>query len=239
MLTITIGGQAGAGAHEIGAEVSRKLGLPLIRTMAIRKLARRLDASVDAVVRKELAFGSKRIRFANALEYGLYRSAMYGWDPHLAVDFGFWSDSNTNSTKRYLPDQISTDEYRDAFYAISDDLRGIGDSVVVKRGGCLSLTDDPGVVHVGIFAPREKREQRLSQRLRVGASEAAKLVKRFDNDRRAWFSKLADTEPEDRSLYDIVLDLDHSISDFEVAENLVRESIEIKYGGEAQPAVAI
>ena len=71
MLTITIGGQAGAGGHEIGAEVSKKLGLPLVRTLAIRKLARRLDASVDAVVRKELAFGSKRIRIANALEYGL------------------------------------------------------------------------------------------------------------------------------------------------------------------------
>lgn len=239
MLTITIGGQAGAGAHEIGAEVSRKLGLPLVRTMAIRKLARRLDASVDAVVRKELAFGSRRIRFANALEYGLYRSAMYGWDPHLAVDFGFWSDSNTDSTKRYLPDQISTDEYRDAFYAISDDLRSIGGSVVVKRGGCLNLTGSPGVVHVGIFAPLEKREQRLAQRLRVGAGEAAKLVKRFDNDRRAWFSKLADTEPEDRSLYDIVLDIDHSISDSEIAENLVRESTQIKYGDGAQSAVAL
>ena len=236
MLTITIGGQAGAGGHEIGAEVSRKLGLPLIRTLAIRKLARRLDASVDAVVRKELAFGSKRIRFANALEYGLYRSAMYGWDPHLAVDFGFWSDSDPS--KRYLPDQISTDEYRDAFYAISDDLRGLGDSVVVKRGGCLSLTDTPGVVHVGIFAPRHQRERRLAKRLRIGAGEAAKLVRRFDNDRRAWFSKLADTEPEDRNLYDIVLDVDHEISDSEIADTVVRESIQIKYGDEAQPAVA-
>ena len=183
MLTITIGGQVGAGGHEIGAEVSRKLGLPLIRTLAIRKLARRLDASVDAIVRKELAFGSERIRFANALEYSLYRSAMYGWDPHLAVDFGFWSD--TNSSKRYLPDQISTDEYRDAFYAISDDLRSLGDSVVVKRGGCLSLTDSPGVVHVGIFAPREQRDRRLANRLRIGIGEASKLVRRFDNDRRA------------------------------------------------------
>jgi hypothetical protein len=89
MLTVTIVGQAGAGAHEIGAEVSRKLGVPMIRTLAIHKLARKLDASVDAVVRKELAFGSKRIRFANVLEYGLYRSAMFGWDPHLAVDLGF------------------------------------------------------------------------------------------------------------------------------------------------------
>ena len=36
---------------------------------------------------------------------------------------------------------------------------------------------------------------------------------RFDNDRRAWFSKLADTEPEDHNLYDIVLDVDHSAAD--------------------------
>jgi len=236
MLTITIGGQAGAGGHEIGAEVSKKLGLPLVRTLAIRKLARRLDASVDAVVRKELAFGSKRIRFANALEYGLYRSAMYGWDPHLSVDFGFWSKSD--SKKRYLPDQISTNEYRDAFYATSDDLRSMGDTVVVKRGGVLSLTDTPGVVHVGIFAPRDQRERRLSRRMKVGIGEAAKMVRRFDNDRRAWFSNLAGAEPEDRSLYDIVLDVDHGTTDSEIAEKVVRESIQIKYGNEAHPAAS-
>ncbi len=236
MLTITIGGQAGAGGHEIGAEVSKKLGLPLVRTLAIRKLARRLDASVDAVVRKELAFGSRRVRFANALEYGLYRSSMYGWDPHLASDFGFWTKSD--SKKRYLPDQISTDEYRDAFYATSEDLRSLGDSVVVKRAGCLSLTDTPGVVHVGIFAPRDQRERRLSRRLKVGMGEAAKLVRRFDNDRRAWFAKLADTEPEDRSLYDIVLDVDHVISDSDIAEKVIRESIQVKYGDEAHPVPA-
>ena len=233
MLTITIGGQAGAGGHEIGAAVSRKLGLPLVRTLAIRKLARRLNASVDAVVRKELAFGSRRIRFANALEYGLYRSAMYGWNPHLAVDFGFWND--TESSKRFLPGQISTDEYRAAFYAVGDDLRGLGNSIVVKRGGCLNMTDTPGVVHVGIFAPREHRERRIARRLRVGASEAAKLVERFDNDRRAWFSKLANTEPEDRSLYDVVLDVGDDSSDSDIADSLVREAIQVNYGNAFQP----
>jgi len=236
MLTITIGGQAGAGGHEIGAVVSRKLGLPLVRTLAIRKLARRLNASVDAVVRKELAFGSRRIRLANALEYGLYRSAMYGWDPHLAVDLGFWNDAGPS--KRYLPDQISTDEYRDAFYATGDDLRSLGDTIVVKRGGCLSLTDMPGVVHVGMFAPREHRERRMARRLRVGASEAAKFVKRFDNDRRAWFASLSGADPEDRSLYDIVLDIDDYSSDSEIADKLIHEAIQVKYGGEAHPAPA-
>ena len=38
-------------------------------------------------------------------------------------------------------------------------------------------------------------------------------MRRFDNDRRAWFSKLAGTEPEHRNLYDIVLDVDHSAAD--------------------------
>lgn len=237
MLTITIGGQAGAGGHEIGAAVSRKLGLPLVRTLAIRKLARRLNASVDAVVRKELAFGSGRIRFGNALEYGLYRSAIYGWDPHLAVDFGFWDE--TGSSKRFLPGQISTSEYRDAFYAVGDDLRSLGHTVVVKRGGCLSMTNFPGIVHVGIFAPREHRERRIAHRLRVGAGEAAKLVNRFDNDRRAWFAKLADTEPEDRGLYDIVLDVGDGLTDSEIADRIVSEAIQIKYGEAFQPVAAI
>ncbi len=236
MLTITIGGQTGAGSHEIGAVVSKKLGVPLVRTLAIRKLARRLNASVDAVVRKELAFGSRRIRIANALEYGLYRSAMYGWDPHLAVDFGFWNDAERS--KRFLPNQIGTKEYRDAFYATAEDLRSLGNTILVERGGCLSMTDAPGVVHVGIFAPRAHREKRVARRLRVGSSEAAKLVTRLDSDRRAWFSNLADTEPEDRNLYDIVLDLDDTSSDSDIADKIVREAIQVKYGNEFQPVTA-
>jgi len=163
---------------------------------------------------------------------------MYRWDPNLAVDFGFWSAND--SSKRYLPDQISTGEYRDAFYAISDDLRSLGDSIVVKRSGCLSLIDSPGVVHVGIFAPREQRDRRLANRLRIGIGEASKLVRRFYNDRRGWFASLADTEPEDRSLYDIVLDVDHqTMPDSEIVNQIVRESIQVKYGDEAHPAVAL
>ena len=158
---------------------------------------------------------------------------MYGWDPHLAVDFGFWND--VESSKRLLPDQISTDEYRDAFYAVADDLRSLGGSIVVKRGGCLNMTETPGVVHVGIFAPREHRERRLARRLRVGASEAAKLVKRFDNDRRAWFKSLAGAEPEDRSLYDIVLDVGDDSSDSDIADKLVREAVQVNYGKAFQP----
>jgi cytidylate kinase len=114
----------------------------------------------------------------------------------------------------------------------------MGDSVVVKRGGCLSMINSPGVVHVGIFAPRDLRERRLARRFRVGIGEAGKLVRRFDNDRRAWFEKLADTEPENRDLYDIVLDVDHTTSDSDIADKLVRESIQVKYGDEAHPAMA-
>jgi cytidylate kinase len=74
--------------------------------------------------------------------------------------------------------------------------------------------------------------------LQVGAGEAARLVRRFDNDRRAWFSKLAGTEPEDRNLYDIVLDVDHAKSDSDIADSIVRESIQVKYGDEAHPVGA-
>ena len=91
---------------------------------------------------------------------------------------------------------------------------------------------------MGIFAPLDQRERRLSRRMKVGIKEASKLVRRFDNDRRAWFGKLADTDPEDRNLYDIVLDVDHGTSDSEIADKIVRESIQVKYGAEAHPMPA-
>jgi hypothetical protein len=52
------------------------------------------------------------------------------------------------------------------------------------------------------------------------------------------FSKLTDTEPEDHDLYDLALDVSHEVSDSEIANTVVRESIKIKYGDEAHPAVA-
>jgi len=65
MLALTIGGQAGAGGPEIGQLLARSLPARYIQHLAVRRLARRLSATVESVSRKELSFASRRTRVAD------------------------------------------------------------------------------------------------------------------------------------------------------------------------------
>ena len=80
MLAFTIGGQAGAGAPEIGRKVARELGGRYVEHMALRRLARELGATAEAVTRKELGFCSRKDRFLAALELLFSRIGWYGGD---------------------------------------------------------------------------------------------------------------------------------------------------------------
>ena len=67
MMAVTLGGQAGAGGIEIGPLVARRIDGKYVQKQAIRRVARQLNATVEAVVRKELAFQSRWKRAGHQL----------------------------------------------------------------------------------------------------------------------------------------------------------------------------
>ncbi len=230
MLAFTIGGQAGAGAPEIGRQVAAELGGRYVEHMALRRLARELGATAEAVTRKELGFCSRKDRFLAALELLFSRIGWYGAD--FAADgypaVQYMLDKPDVKT---LPAEISDDEYLAGVYETAHSFIAEGnDLILVKRAGCLTLRDKPGVVHLGLFSPWASRVRRMSQRLGVGILDAEDIVRGLENARAGWFTKISGADPSDPDLYTLRFDTGDKMSDEQVAQRAVSSALEMRFG---------
>lgn len=207
MYAVTIGGQAGAGAPEVGDRVSKALGASYVELLALRRLARRLGATARAVTKKELAFASRKDRFIQKLEVVFAHYGWYGADFSMGVPpYSAFSDDRGPNVKE-LPGEISDKEYITGIYDVADQfVADDKDLVLVKRAGCLTL-DHPAAFHVGLFAPMDFRAARVARRLKIGVAEAEEIVTGLERARSAWFARIADADPMDRKLYSEVFDL--------------------------------
>ncbi len=223
MIALTLGGQPGAGAPEIGSKLAKNFGYRYVEHLALRRLARRLDATAEAVTKKELSFGSRRDRFLQTLELLFSRIGWYGADAAIgdAPPPEYWTQMLDG--KKRLSAEIGTKEYIDAIHDTADDFANEGSLLLVKRAGCVTLQDRPEIMHVGLFAPRSMRVARVSQRLSIGTGEAEDVVTGLEHARTAWFNKIGNADPQDPSLYDLTFQLDHNQGDDQVFGQLVSE----------------
>lgn len=234
MLALTIGGQAGAGGPEIGQLLARSLPARYIQHLAVRRLARRLSATVEAVSRKELSFSSRRTRVADLLELLIERLGRYGSDP---VGFpGLPLYAQAPPSLRMHPAEIADDDYVKAVYDTAAQFAQEGGLVLVKRAGAITLRRFPEIIHVGLFASRHARTMRMSRRLGVGYLDANAAVSALDAARRAWYEKLGGADPADPAIYDVKFHTDFGEEDGDVARRIIDEALDMRFG---MPASAL
>ena len=233
MLAFTIGGQAGAGAPEIGRKVARELGGRYVEHMALRRLARELGATAEAVTRKELGFCSRKDRFLAALELLFSRVGWYGAD-FAADGYPAVPYMLDRPDVKMLPAEISDKEYVAGVYRTAHSFINEGnDLILVKRAGCITLKDQPGVVHLGLFSPWASRVNRMANRLGVGVSDAEDIVLGLEKARAGWFTKISGTDPSDPDLYTLRFKTGDNVSDEQVAQRAVSSALEMRYGSAA------
>ena len=233
MLAFTIGGQAGAGAPEIGRKVARELGGRYVEHMALRRLARELGATAEAVTRKELGFCSRKDRFLAALELLFSRIGWYGAD-FAADGYPAVPYMLDKPDVKMLPAEISDKEYVAGVYRTAHSFINEGnDLILVKRAGCITLKDQPGVVHLGLFSPWASRVNRMANRLGVGVSDAEDIVLGLEKARAGWFTKISGTDPSDPDLYTLRFKTGDNVSDEQVAQRAVSSALEMRYGSAA------
>ena len=233
MLAFTIGGQAGAGAPEIGRKVARELGGRYVEHMALRRLARELGATAEAVTRKELGFCSRKDRFLAALELLFSRIGWYGGD-FAADGYAAVPYMLDRPDVKMLPAEISDKEYLEGVYRTAHSFIAEGnDLILVKRAGCLTLRDKPGVVHLGLFSPWASRVNRMANRLGVGVSDAEDIVRGLEKARAGWFTKISGADPADPDLYTLRFETGDNVSDEQVAQRAVSSALEMRYGSAA------
>lgn len=207
MPVVTVSGQAGSGAREVGQFAARLLGIDYVDQHLLVEAARRCGVPVGAMAERDERCASFRERLAAFLRGFLERSAAAGGEP-LAGTGGLevlLSRTYAEMAAEREEPELSENLYFQTMSAIIQELGGRGNIVIVGRGSQMILHDRPDVLHVLCIAPLEVRVQRFAQREGLEREEAARRVAENDRGRAAYHRRFWKVDPDDPSLYDLTL----------------------------------
>jgi cytidylate kinase len=188
MSLLTIRGQLGSGAPEVGKQVADVLHANYVDREIIAEVATRLHRQEKDVIAKEMPPCSLLGRIAEALE----RAAPFG--------VGFEG--------AYLPAweiPLNDTRYLQALKSVVRELARSHSLVIHGRGGQFILADHPQAFHVQVVAPLEVRVKRVMQDLKLDLEKAKQEIARFDNSSRQFVKRYFQAELEDPVYYDLVI----------------------------------
>ena len=209
MSLVTIHGQLGSGASEIGRQIADRLQANYVDREIIAEVAARLHREEREVVAKEMPPGSFLGRIAEA--------------PGTSCALG------DGMAGAYLPvGEIPLDNtrYLQALEFVVRELVRSQPLVILGRGSQFILKDYPGILHVLAVTPLEVRVERVMQDRRLD-QEAAKLeILRYDNSLREFFKRYFKAEPEDPVHYGLVINTGRF--SFQAAASIVVDALSFK-----------
>ena len=220
MTVITIDGQIGAGAPEVGRKVADTLEIDYYDRLLLSGIARKVGATVAAVEEKERRihkWGDRLRIIADRAMNSLAMTAAAG-DPYfggIMIDaMPLTWDESTNGPKT-AAHELSGKEVARATSEHIREIASLGDAVIVHRAGCVELLDQPDTLRVGLFASTRDRVWRVMTRegfLRPDDAEAA--IRERERSQIAYFKNYHDAHPHDESIYD--LSVTTSMSDMDL-----------------------
>ena len=205
MSVVTIRGQLGSGASEVGRQIADRLHVDYVDREIIAKVAERLRWSKQGVMQKEIPRGSLLMRIADALG----RAA-----PFEGVGLPVW--------------EIPLDDihYLQGLESVIKDLAKSGAIVIRGRGSQFILRDHPEAFHVLLVAPLEVRVKRVMENRKLDEESAKKEIARFDNARREFSKRYFHAELEYPVHYDLVINTQYF--SFEAAASIVVDALRFK-----------
>ncbi len=209
MSIVTIDGQIGAGAPEVGRKVADALKVDYYDRLLLAGIARRVGATVAAVEAKEQRMHRWGDRFRDIAERAMNSLALSAsaGDPYfgsfLSEALPLTWDESADGPKT-TPHSVRS---KDLARATSEHIHEIadgGDAVIVHRAGCVELSDHPETFHVGLFAPMRDRIWRVMTREGfMRPEEAEEAIRDREKSQVAYFQNYHSVHPHDESLYDI------------------------------------
>ena len=212
MCVVTIRGQLGSGAPEIGRLIADGLHADYADREIIAKVAELLNAHEENVIAKEMPAGSLLGRIAGTLERGYQVGGGYGVDNAYAG--------------AYLPTwEISLDDtrYLAGLESVIKGLVGGGSIVIRGRGSQFILKGYPGAIHVLTVAPLDVRVRRTMDSQRLDEGIAKKEIARTDSSSREFIRRYFQADPESPLNYDLVLNTEHLT--FDEAASIVLSAV--------------
>jgi cytidylate kinase len=209
MTVVTIRGQLGSGAPEVGKQVADRLHADYVDREIIAEVAARLQRQEQEVIAKEMPPSSLLGRIAEAL------GSSYGFGEGFAG--------------AYLPmSQMPLDDtrYLQALESVVRELARRQPLVILGRGSHFILKDYPAALHVLVVAPLEVRVNRLMQQRNLDRVAAKLEIDHSDKSLREFIKRYFDAELEDPVHYDLVVNTDHFT--FPAAASIVVDALALK-----------
>ncbi|NQW18065.1 MAG: cytidylate kinase-like family protein [Chloroflexi bacterium] len=229
MSVITIDGQIGAGAPEVGRKVAEALRVDYYDRLLLAGIARRVGATVAAVEAKEHRMHNWGDRFREIAERAMNSLALSAsaGDPYFG---SFLSESlpltwdESADGPRTTPHSIRASALAKATSEHIHEVAEGGDAVIVHRAGCVELQDHPETLHVGLFAPMRDRIWRVMTREGfMRPEEAEEAIREREKSQVAYFQNYHSVHPHDEGLYD--LSIKTQVSDVDIVAMKIVHSL--------------
>jgi cytidylate kinase len=209
MSVVTIRGQLGSGAPEVGRQVADRLQADYVDREIIAEVAARRQRQEQEVIAKEMPPTSLLGRIADSL------GRSYG--------FGEGFDGAYLSISQMPLDDT---RYLEALGSVVRELARRQPLVILGRGSHFILKDYPGALHVLVVAPLEVRLKRLMQDRKLDQEPAKLEIVRSDKSLREFIKRYFKAELEDPLYYDLVINTE--CFSFQAAASIVVDALSFK-----------
>jgi hypothetical protein len=209
MPIVTIRGQLGSRAPEIGKKVAELLHADYVDREIIAEVAARLQRDEQDVIAKEMPPSGLLGRIAEALDRG--------------IPFGAGIEG------AYLPAwEIPLDDrrYRQALESVILELARSQSLVIRGRGSQFILKNHPHTLHVLTVAPLEVRLKRVMEERKIDEEAARREIAHFDNASREFIKRYYQAAWEDPVQYDLVVNTEYL--SFEAAGSIIIQALSVK-----------
>lgn len=164
MAIVTISGQVGSGAQEIGREIATRLNCGCVDRELLVEAARKTGANVEELEQWETHPASLAQRIARFVKKVMAQSAVEYPDE----SYQWWDFSQTyaemGKPSNSYDEKLTDRRFLEVTTAVIKDLATLPSVVIVGRGAPYILKDYPQAVHVLTVAPHEQRIERIEHR---------------------------------------------------------------------------
>lgn len=186
---VTISAPYGAGGSIIGPRLAGLLGVPFVDRAVPTAVAARLHLPLSAALERD-----------DTAPHGIER---------LFAAFARVPSATLGPMEGYLPagDMLSDETFVAETERVIRAVAGSGDgAVILGRAAAIVLADLPGVLHVRLEGPPERRAAQGMANEGLSLEEARARLRETDGARRAYVKTFYGKEPGDCSLYHLVVD---------------------------------
>ena len=216
MTVITLNGQLGGAAREVGMEVARILDIDYVDRILLAEAAKRVGAPIAALEEKEEEDHSLGSRLTRLIQIAFERSAYSGdgGDPFFGTGVDTLlarpypegeSPEETPSAPTTPTRLIDDSQFFQVLCAVMTDLANAGNVLIMGRGGNMVLKDQPGAMHVGVVAPLEFRIDLTMRNNDMERADAERYVMMEERARVSFFRRHFKAHPDDPHLYHMVV----------------------------------